>query len=81
MEDLFIVSITGDGRIFLEETELSLQEFEDGIGQLVEAGEIDQVYVRADSVAPYGLAFRVAAAVMNAGVSPAFIGEPRRVGR
>ena len=50
----FFVTVMVDGRIFMEETEVTLNELEQSLPQLLAAGDIERVYVRADSLAPYG---------------------------
>jgi len=76
MQDLVIVTITAENRIFLEETELSLEDLESSLGQLATAGGWEQLYVRGDSAAHYGPVVRILAAANRAGVAAALIGEP-----
>ena len=80
MENLFMVTVTRDGRIFLEESELTLQEFDASFAQLAEAGQTEQVYIRADSAALYGPVLHVIATVQRAGVAAALVGDPRPAG-
>lgn len=75
-DDLFIVTITREGKVFLEDTEVPLQELERSFAQLVEAGQIKQVYVKGDSLAPYGPVLKVVATAARAGVLPGLVGEP-----
>ena len=81
MEDLVILTVTADNRVFIEETELSLEEVESSLGQLASAGGWEQVYIRGDSAARYGPVLRILAAANQAGVATALIGEPRRARR
>jgi biopolymer transport protein ExbD len=77
----FYISILRDGQIMMEETPVSLEELEEGLPQLLAAGTIDRVYIRADSLAPYGPVLRTMAVAQRAGVSPALVAEPYRGGR
>lgn len=74
-DDLFIVSLTSDGKLFLEETEITIEEFEESFAQLATAAGTERVYIRADSAARYGPVLRVVATAQRAGVAAALIGE------
>ena len=80
MEDLIILTVTADNRLFLEETELTIEEFEASFGQLAEAGGIEQLYIKGDSAARHGPIVRILATVARAGVAAALIGEPHPAG-
>ena len=75
-EDMVIVSIQKDGRVFLEETPLSIEEFESSFAQMAQLGSTQTVFLRGDRDAPYGVALRVVAAAKNAGVGVSLIAEP-----
>ena len=77
LEDLVIVTVTEDNRIFLEETELSLDEFESSLAQLASAGGWEQLYIRGDSLARHGPILRILATAGRAGLATALIGAPR----
>jgi biopolymer transport protein ExbD len=76
-DDMVIVSVQKDGRVFFEDTEVSIEEFESGFAQLVQvAGGTQTVFLRGDADAPYGIMFRVVATAAKAGVGIQLIGEP-----
>lgn len=75
-DDPFFVSVTAEGRIFVEEDEWSLDEFREGIPGVLEAGGIDRVYLRGDSAALYGPMLQVFTIIANTGVKPALVAEP-----
>ncbi|MFQ5537032.1 MAG: ExbD/TolR family protein [Gemmatimonadota bacterium] len=72
----FFITVMPDGRIFIEETEVTPAEFEESFPQLAAAGNLERVYIRGDSLAPYGPVLKVMATVARAGVDWAVVGEP-----
>jgi biopolymer transport protein ExbD len=76
-EPLYI-TVMRDGQIFLEETPVTLSELEAGLPQLLGPGNVERVYVRGDSLAPYGPILRVIAATKNAEVDMSLVAEPYR---
>jgi biopolymer transport protein TolR len=72
----FMITLMSDGRIFMEETEVSLAELETSLPQLVAAGNIERVYIRGDSLAMYGTAIQVLAIASNSGVPSSLVAEP-----
>jgi biopolymer transport protein ExbD/biopolymer transport protein TolR len=81
MDDIFIVSILPDGTIFVEDTALTIEEFEASFPQLVQAAGTQQVYVRGDAAATWGIGLRVIAAASAAGVAVAAMADPRPAAR
>lgn len=77
MEDLFIVTVQADGMVFVEETPMTIEDFEAGFAQVAQAAGVQQVYVRADAAVAWEIPYRVIAAASGAGLSVAAIGEPR----
>ena len=75
-DEPFFVSVTADGRVFVEETELTVSEFREGIPGLLAAGGIEMVYIRGDSIAAYGPMLQVIATVAQTGVTFGLVGEP-----
>jgi biopolymer transport protein ExbD len=75
-ESPFYISITRDQRIIMEETEVTLEELEAGLPQLLAAGDVGRVYIRGDSMAVYGPLLRVIATVAESGVNFALVAEP-----
>ena len=43
-----------DGTVFMEETLVSIEELVTGLEQLLSVGTIERVYIRGDSLAPFG---------------------------
>ncbi|HUP53140.1 MAG TPA: biopolymer transporter ExbD [Longimicrobiales bacterium] len=75
-EEPFFISIMRDGSILMEETPVTLQELEDGLPQLLAAGTVERVFIRADSLAPYGPVLRTMATTLNSGVPWSLVAEP-----
>jgi biopolymer transport protein ExbD/biopolymer transport protein TolR len=75
-DDPFFVTVTRQGEIYIESTLTTVEEFQRSFPQLVAAGSIDRVYLRADSLAMYGPVLKVMATMANVGVPWALVGEP-----
>ncbi|HSG48987.1 MAG TPA: biopolymer transporter ExbD [Longimicrobiales bacterium] len=75
-DDPFFVSVTADGRIWVEEDEWTLEQFREGIPGVLAAGGIERVYLRGDSAARYGPMLQVFTIIANTGVRPALVAEP-----
>ena len=75
-DDPFFITVMRDGRIMLEETAVTLEELEAGLPQLLSAGGVERVFIRADSLAPYGPVLRVMAAAVNSEVPWSLVAEP-----
>jgi biopolymer transport protein ExbD len=65
----------------MEETPVTIEELEEGLPQLLAAGTVERVFIRADSIAPYGPVLRVMATTLNSGVPWSLVAEPYRGGR
>jgi biopolymer transport protein TolR len=72
----FFITIRADGRIFMEETEVTLDELANSLPQLLAVGDIQRVYIRGDSMALYGPILKTLATTMNSGVPFSLIAEP-----
>ena len=77
-DDPLYVTVMRDGTIFLEETAVTLDELVAGLPQLLGTGNVERVYLRADSLAPYGPVLHVMSAAQNSGVPYALVAEPYR---
>ncbi len=77
-DDPFFISVMRDGSILMEETPVTLQELEEGLPQLLAAGTVERVFIRADSLAPYGPVLRTMATTLNSGVPWSLVAEPYR---
>ena len=80
-EEPFFISVRQDGSILMEETPVTLEELEAGLPQLLAAGTVERVYIRADSLAPYGPVLRAMATTLNSGVPWSLVAEPYSGGR
>ena len=75
-----VVSITRDGRIYLDEVRVSLREFRGMFRALAEKAGQGGVYLRADQRADYGQVVRVLAIMRAAGVGDVgLVTEPEDV--
>ena len=72
----FYITVMPDGTIFMEETEVTIERLEAALPQLMAAGRVQRIYIRADSLAPWGPVLRVMATALNSGVNWAVVGEP-----
>lgn len=77
-----VISVTQDGRIFADETQMSLSEFRTSFGILARQAGKEGVYFRADQRVDYGTAVRVIAIMRAAGVSNVgMVTEPEDIAR
>ena len=74
----FYITVTADGTIYMEESVVTLEQLESGLGQVLSAGDIERVFLRGDSLAPFGPVLRVIATTYNSGVSWSMVAEPYR---
>jgi biopolymer transport protein ExbD len=77
----FFITVMRDGQVFMEESPVTIAQLEASLPQLLAAGTIERVFIRADSLAPYGPVLRVMATAVNSGVSWSVVGEPYRAER
>ena len=75
-ESPFFISIMADGQIMMEETAVTPEELVAGLPQLLAAGTVERVFIRADSLAPYGPVLRAMATTLNSGVPWSLGAEP-----
>jgi biopolymer transport protein TolR len=75
-ENPFFISVMRDGTILMEETPVTLRELEEGLPQLLSAGTVERVFIRADSLAPYGPVLRTMATTLSSGVPWSLVAEP-----
>ncbi len=79
-ETPFFITVMRDGSIFMEETPVSLADLESGLPQLLSVGTVERVFIRADSLAPYGPILKTMAIAVNSGVDWSVVAEPYRGG-
>jgi biopolymer transport protein TolR len=75
-ESPFFITVMRDGQVYMEESPVSLQDLESGLTQILAAGNIERVFIRADSLAPYGPVLKTMAIAVNAGVDWSVVAEP-----
>lgn len=63
-----VVSVDREGRIFIDETRVTYNDFRVTFRALVESRKPEGVYLRADQRVPYGQVVRVLAVIRNSGV-------------
>ena len=77
-ESPFFITVLRDGQIMMEESPVTAAELEASLPQLLATGEIERVFIRADSLAPYGPVLRSMAIAVNSGVDWSVVAEPYR---
>lgn len=75
-DDPFYVTVTRDGQIYLQETPMTPQEFEEAFPQMAAAVQLERVYIRGDSLSNWGPVLKVIATVARSGVNFSVVGEP-----
>ncbi|WP_411282390.1 ExbD/TolR family protein [Gemmatimonas sp.] len=72
-----VISVDRGGQIFIDETELSFEEFAGSIKALSEKKGGGGVYLRADAAVPYGTVVRIVAAMKAKGITDVgLVAEP-----
>lgn len=75
-----VVSVAANGRVYADETPMSLAEFKASFKALSSRAGRDGVYVRADQGAPYGIVAQVLSTIQKAGiVNVGLVTEPESV--
>lgn len=77
----FFITVLRDGQIMMEETPVTTAELEQSLPQLLSTGEVERVFIRADSLAPYGPVLKTMAIAVNSGVNWSVVAEPYVEGR
>ena len=75
-QDPLFITILRDGTIYLEDRIVTAAELEAGLPQLAAGQAFDKVFIRGDSLAPYGPVLKAMASSVNAGVAWAVVAEP-----
>ncbi len=75
-----VVSVTQDGRIFVDETPMTLSEFKASFPMFARKQGKEGVYLRADERARYGIVVEVLAVMRNSGaVNVGLVAEPETI--
>jgi biopolymer transport protein TolR len=77
----FFITVMRDGTIYMEETPVTIEDLESGLPQLLSAGSVERVFIRADSLAPYGPVLKTMAIAVRSGVNWSVVAEPYSGGR
>ena len=72
----FFVTIDRQGRIFMENSEVTLAELEAGLPQLLAGGTVERVFIRADSAAYWDPVVKTMAIAVQSGVDWSVVAEP-----
>jgi biopolymer transport protein TolR len=81
-DEPFMISVDQEGRIFLAETEVAMEDFETSVPQMLRAAQAQMVYIKGDSLAGYGRVLEVIAAVSRVeGIQFALVADPRPLER
>lgn len=74
-DDPTFVSVDREGTVYLRDTPFeSVQEFRTSFPQLMGAGEVERVYIRADSTSRWATVLQVITVVANSGLDHALVG-------
>lgn len=74
-----VVTIDRAGKIYLDDTEVSYQDFRVTFPALVQRTQPSSVFLRADRAVPFGTVVRVMAVLRNAGVKTSVVAEEEDV--
>lgn len=76
-EEGVVVSIDGAGRVYIDDTQVSMEEFEAAIMPILRRKGFPTVYVKGDTNVPYGVVLRVIGRLNEADVEAvSLIAEP-----
>jgi len=78
-----VITIDADGQIYLDDTKVSLQEFDASVVQVVKRQASKVVYVKGDAKVPYGVVLRVIGKLKEADIQAVSLvarPEPRKSG-
>jgi biopolymer transport protein TolR len=69
----FFVTVRRDGSVFYENTQVTMQEFQQSFPQVAAAGTFERVYIRGDSLSNYGAIMRVLTTIAKTGKQFSFV--------
>ena len=79
-KDAMTITVDQQGRIFVDDNELTFEEFRGAFAGLVAATDPTGVYFRGDERVQYGIIVRVLAVIRSAGVTNlSIVAEPERI--
>ncbi len=74
----FFITVKRDGQVFMEESAVTLSDLAASLPQILSAGAVERVFIRADSLAPYGPVLQTMSIAVNSGVNWSLVAEPYR---
>jgi len=74
----FFITVMRDGQVFMEESAVTLNDLAASLPQILSAGAVERVFIRADSLAPYGPVLQAMSIAVNSGVNWSLVAEPYR---
>jgi biopolymer transport protein ExbD len=80
-ESPFFVTVTRDGTIYMEETAVTLEQLASSLPQILSTGEVERVFIRADSLATWAPVVQTMAIAVRSGVDWSVVAEPYTGGR
>lgn len=75
-DDPIYITLERNGTVYIEETALTIAEFEETFPQIAEARGFERVYFRGDSTASYGAAAKILATLATSGIDFAMVSQP-----
>lgn len=76
-ENTLIITVDRNGVVYLAETPMDRDEFRRSFGQIVAAGTIDNVWLKADSLSNWGTGVDVMSVIAAAGIPVKVVAEQR----
>jgi len=76
-DNTLIISLDRDGIVYMGETPVTRTEFREAFGQIVAAGNVDNVWLRGDSLSTWGAGVDVMSAIAAAGIPVRVSAEQR----
>lgn len=77
-EEGLVISIDGEGQIYLDAAPVTFEEFEATAAQIIRRRGSPTVYVRGDTNVPYGTVLRVVGTLTEAGIETvSLVAEPQ----
>ena len=76
-ENTLIVSVDREGTVYLAETPVSRADFAQTFSQLVSGGRIEKVWIKADSLAAWGIGVEIMGTIKDSGLPFAVVAQQR----
>jgi len=74
------ITVMRDGTVYLEDAPVTVEDLEAGLPQLTATGTIERVFIRADSLAPWGPVIKSMSAAVQSGVPWSVVATPYQGG-